>query len=111
MSTDLWQSVEIKTHPIRDGRWVRVIAHIRDNATGEVRKYNTDEILMNDEVRPSDFNWSQNNYSCNCNRALFFGYAIGLTYDETGDRPCGDGAYSVNLENPVTGEVYYREFE
>lgn len=105
-----WQTVEIKTHPVDGGRWVRCIAHIRKNATGEVRRYGMDQILMEGEEHPSVFNWELNNYSCDCNRELFFGYAAGLKYDDMPERECTHGQFSVNLENPVTGEVYYREF-
>lgn len=106
-----WQTVEIKTHPLKNARWVRCVAHIRKNATGEVRRYETDEILEDGEMRPSVFNWEENNYSCDCNRALFFGYAAGLKYEDMPERECTHGQFSVNMENPVTGKIYYREFE
>lgn len=91
--------------PIPGARWVRVIAHIRKNSTGEVRRHKCSEILHDDESAPSDFNWSENNFSCDCNRELFF--EIGNDFDK---EECSDGRFSVNLENPVTGEIYYREF-
>jgi hypothetical protein len=96
-------------HPILKHTCVKVVAHIRDNATGEVRQYQTWEIYdPEDGEHPGVFNWEENNYSCNCNRALFFARSIGA--DEP-DVDCGDGKYSVNLANAKTGEIYYREFD
>lgn len=106
-----WQTVEIKTHPLKNARWVRCVAHIRKNVTGEVRRYETYEILEDGETRPSVFNWEENNYACDCNRELFFGYAAGLKYEDMPDRECTHGQFSVNIENPVTSEIYYQEFE
>ena len=105
---DNWQTVEIKTHPLKNARWVRCVARIRKNATGEVRRYETDEILEDGETHPSVFNWEENNFSCDCNRELFFERSAG---NEIETEECSDGRFSVNLENPVTGEIYYREFE
>ena len=105
---DNWQTVEIKTHPLKNARWVRCVARIRKNATGEVRRYETDEILEDGETHPSVFKWEENNFSCDCNRELFFERSAG---NEIETEECSDGRFSVNLENPVTGEIYYREFE
>ena len=41
-------------------------------------------------------------------RELFFERSAG---NEIETEECSDGRFSVNLENPVTGEIYYREFE
>lgn len=97
----------MKTHPMEGCTWVRAIAHIRLNATGEVRKYATSEVLQEGDKYPSVFNWEENNYACDCNRALFFARAKG---EDEPDVECGDGLYSVNLYNAKTGEVYYNEF-
>jgi len=102
-----WETIEKKSHPIKGGSWVRAIAHIRKNETGEIRQYETHEILADGEGFPSVFNWEENNYSCDCNRELFFERAAG---NEIETEECSDGRFSVNLENPVTGEIYYREF-
>lgn len=104
---DDWQTVEIATHPLKNARWVRVVAHIRKNSTGEVRTYETSEILEDGETSPSPFNWAENNFSCDCNRERFFERAAGK---EAENPTCGHGRYSVNLENPVTRAAYYREF-
>lgn len=93
----------------KDPRWVCVVAHIRKNETGEVRRYDTEELLEEGDKHPSVFNWEENNFSCDCNRELFFERAARHEIDIDVTK-CSDGRYSVNLENPATGEVYYREF-
>jgi hypothetical protein len=88
---------------------VLCIAEIKNNATGEVRDYPTTERLNNDEEFPSVFSWEENNYSCDCNRSLFFNdNDVSTTYDAIDE--CSDGRFSVNLKNKADGKVYYREF-
>lgn len=74
--------------------------HIRNNETGEVRHYRSDDVLTYayPESREPDqlWIWKEGNYSCDCNRALYFCRAA----DEAEiDVPCDvDGkprAYSV----------------
>lgn len=105
--------IENKEH--RDERkdyiWVKCIAEIRNNETGEVREYETDEILENGSKHPNIFNWEENNYSCDCNRLLFFNRAKGEEKDEDWDVECSDGKFSVNLKNKKDGKVYYREYK
>lgn len=91
-------------------RRVMCIAHIRLNATGEVRRHPTTELIDDGEDSPSVFNYEENNYSCDCNRRLFFEYAVGKKYEDI-EHECSNGLFSVNLENPATKEIYYREFE
>jgi hypothetical protein len=107
---DGWEIAESKGPLLKGARIVRCVAHIRHNETGVVRDYNTNEVLEDGESVPSVFNWKENNFSCDCNRELFFGYAAGKVYDDIPDRDCTEGRFSVNMENPVTGAVYYREF-
>lgn len=112
MSKTAWKVIEKPSHPLHDGRkWVEVIADIRKNETGEVRRYVTAEILCDGDPYPSTFNWAQNNYSCDCNRELFFGYAIGQSFEEIDrDDACSDGRYSVRLINPLDNQAYYAEY-
>ena len=67
-----WIEVDVLTHRSNDSIWVKCIAEIRHNTTGEVVEYETDEILINGEEYPMIFNWEENNFSCDCNRLLFF---------------------------------------
>jgi hypothetical protein len=89
---------------------VAIVAHIRKNETREIRLY-SDYILFEDgEDEPSVFNWEENNYSCDCNRYLFFQRANNEDeIDE--DSICGDDKYSVNLYNPKNDKCIYKEFE
>lgn len=115
MSLDNWEI--IKRMPERYGEecyQVKCQAHIKLVETGEVRVYDTEEYIYegsDNEWSASVFNWEENNYSCDCNREIFFNRAHGreLT-DEEWDMPCTDGRYEVNLVNCKNGEVYYREF-
>ena len=89
--------------------YAKVIAHIKNTITGEIREYPTG-IMLNDDNTPYTFYWEEGNASCDCNRELFFGYAIGLKYNEI-SHECGEEKFRVNLENPVTGDIFYKEFE
>lgn len=107
-----WQKSD-KYLPFKDGEWVKIIAHIRNNKTGEIRDYLTETVFFKDDDQyPHIFIWEDGNYGCDCNRSLFFEYAADetLTYDDIPDRECGHGDFSINLENPLTNEIYYREF-
>lgn len=110
--TDVWLVVpdsEIApVHRMNGREWVRVVAHIRSNATKEVRRYKTTELLENGEESIRTYGWEEGNFSCDCNREDFFRRAGN---EEEGDAECGDERYAVNLENPATGEIFYREFE
>jgi len=104
-----WIEVEIKTHPIENGKWVKAIARIRNNETGDIRDYESREIMKDGDKHPLTFNWAENNFSCDCNRRGFFRQA-GFDYELEENNVCGEGAYSVQLVNPVDGKVYYDEF-
>lgn len=80
----------------------KIVAHIRKNETGEVRKYITDGYYFDHEDEISTFIWEDGSYSCDCNRSIFFG-------DEKTEE-CSDGKYSVNIEILDSGEVIYTEF-
>ncbi len=103
-----WTEVDVPTHPLTNAKWVDVAAEIRNNATGVVRDYRTIAILYDAEDAPSDFPWRDGNNGCDCNRALFFAQSDG---DPDPDRPCGEGRYSVRVRNPLTGRVFYDEFQ
>lgn len=72
---------------------------IRDNATGEVRTMPWED----DWVDVDDYLWSEGNYACDCNRALFFARAVG---EDDPSRSCGDGAYSVRIVSSDGRELY-----
>lgn len=81
--------------------WVEIpaILHIRRNADGVVR------------TMPETFNnyylWSDGNYSCDCNRALFFARAVDEA--EPDEPPCGETAYCVQLTAADDGRLLYED--
>ena len=56
-----WIEVKTETHQIKNCIWVECIAEIRKNDTGEIREYETHEILEIGDEHPSVFNWEENN--------------------------------------------------
>lgn len=71
---------------------LKVNVDIRRNADGVVRRFV-------DKNYYGDFNWSEGNYSCDCNRHLFFERAGGVEPYEDPDYlgDCTDGKYSVRI--------------
>ena len=57
----------------------------------------------------STYIWEEGNYSCDCNRAIFFNRAQGQETD-IDERQCGDGGYIVRITEAESGEVLYDEF-
>jgi hypothetical protein len=90
---------------------VKIIHRIRENATGIIRE--TESTLgfgvEGYEGRPFDYCWTEGNFSCDCNRYLFFRRAAGE--DDGEDFPCSDDRFAVQLVNPKDGKVFYDEFD
>lgn len=103
-----WVVVELDTHKLDNAVWVKCIAEIRNNLTGEIRECETDEILGLTEDSPYTFIWEDGNYACDCNRRIFF--------EENGEQgnteeiSCSNGKYYVNLKNKKDLKYYYKEF-
>lgn len=72
---------------------------IRRNSDGVVRKYQ-DEYEWH-----GDYIWADGNYSCDCNRYLFFQR---VAKEPEGDCECGDGAYSVRITDK-DGKLLYQD--
>jgi len=72
-------------------------------ATGESVQYTDQEDILDDDGL--NFQWGEGNYSCDCNRSLFFHRAKGI--EEPEDRPCGDSAYSAQIT--ADGVVIYED--
>lgn len=89
------------------GLWVLVIAEIRHNESGVIREYQDSMCIDKGEYTPNCFMWEEGNYSCDCNRKLFFARAAGESEDW--DSECSDGQYSVRIRNKKSGEVFYDE--
>jgi len=97
----IWKHIRVEDDPT----CVAIVAHIRKNETGEVRLYESSARISDEDGLPHAYIWMEGNYSRDCNRAIFFGDS-----PVSEDMECSDGKYSVNLENPVDGQVFYREF-
>lgn len=74
--------------------------------SGEVR-VRCDTLMENGSGDYSLYMWREGNYSCDCNRALFFARS-GMGNAEDG--ACGDERYRVNVSDAATGELLYQEF-
>lgn len=89
---------------------VDVLVHIRKNDTGEIRIYR-DWLYLDEDGLPDVFIWEDGNYSCDCNRHLFFSrahaYNENIKWEPEPD--CGNTEYSVNI---ILGDkCIYSEFE
>lgn len=89
--------------------WVEVEVHIIRNSDGVERTYrDMDELLRDDGETWSDYMWRDGNWSCDCNRYLFFQRAAGEEEIDD-DGPCGHDAYTVWIVNPADGSIIYDE--
>jgi len=66
---------------------------ITDTMTGETRTYLDDLATAEDDYH--EYLWSEGNYCCDCNRAIFFDVAGGGDGDP--DRGCGGERYDIKL--------------
>jgi hypothetical protein len=64
---------------------------IRFNPTGVVHIYE-DESDWDDA---NEWMWTEGNCGCDCNRAIFFKFAVGEDDGGNDQTPCGDELYSV----------------
>lgn len=82
-----------------------ITIEIQNTVTGEV-------IVETDEYEyPNTYQavwqWTEGNYGCDCNRALFFARARGL---DDPNHSCGDGiAYRIRIRDPM-GVLLHDEF-
>jgi hypothetical protein len=85
-------------------KYAIVDVHIRNNETNEVRTTQNYELIWdNERNQPHFWNFSDGNYSCDCNRHIMF-------EGEFLEHDCSEGKYSVNIVNLVTGKLVYQEF-
>lgn len=82
-----------------------IMVEVRRNSDGVVHRYNSGLTWH------GPFIWEEGNFCCNCNRHLFFLWAVGEDEPEDDDGfPCGDSAYSVRITD-MTGTELYSDFE
>ena len=102
-----WQFVE-NPPPHDKDLWVNITAQIKNNETGEIRQYAVIGIWDKEINGPNTYIWEEGNWSCDCNRCDFWHQSGGE--EEWEESECGFEKFSVNLSNPETGEIFYREF-
>lgn len=66
---------------------------IEDTTTGEVRRYADPYDWPTEDAFV--YQYVEGNYSCDCNRSLFFARAIGALEPELDDTHCGFGRYRI----------------
>lgn len=107
-----WRTAQMpKPWPGFDGREVDITVRIRKVDTSETREWAWTALIAHGEDEPSVYYWLYGNFSCDCNRAIFFDDAgpVGRSTPLM-DYDCGEGGYLVELVNPVDGGVFYSEF-
>ena len=65
--------------------------HITDTQTGETRVWHENA----DWDGLCEFDWFDNNRSCDCNRGTFFEYAAGHSWQSAPSYECGDSRFRV----------------
>lgn len=104
---------------------MKIDVHITRVETGETRVYHDDfewtgyspeQFPWMDDHSPdvgAKFQWAEGNYSCDCNRVLFFERVINPQYDtaedDPNDVPCGEGLFRVKIVEHGTDRIIYEE--
>lgn len=83
-----------------------MVITITDMQTGQTVQYNEPDHDLGEQQDWPPFIWTEGNYSCDCNREIFFHRAQGLEIDVMTPR-CGDGRYRVKIEQ--AGQETYDE--
>ncbi len=81
---------------------ISAVAYIKKVSSGEIRQYQT--MIGKPDGYFDLYTWREGNYSCDCNRQIFF-----KDGEIPEDLQCSDGRYLVNLK--VDGKIIYQEFE
>src|SRR5690349_4077922 len=89
-----------------DQKSVKATLEIRRNSDGQVRASKEPWDYY------GDFIWSEGNFSCDCNRYLFWCRAGDDSEDEDDEDAgrCGDERFSVRLKDEA-GNVLYEDFD
>lgn len=74
---------------------------IKRNSDGLIREYN-DEYPWSETM---EYLWSEGNFGCDCNRALFFARAVG---EDDPDCECGDTEFSIEVFDD-DGKLLYKD--
>ncbi len=79
---------------------------LRNNETGETRVFH---LYESSEYKDTIvFSWTENNFSCDCNRGLLWDDYPDEDDDEEDQYPCGDTKFTLlKLYLPETGETLF----
>ena len=79
---------------------IKIRVFLTDTRTGETRTYDDDDF--------SEYMWSEGNWSCDCNRWLFF-----TNWETDEDLPCSEYGKNLIVVNKIidlnTNEILYSE--
>jgi len=86
---------------------MKIDVYIKNNETGEVRVYHDDFNWQDYEggtaLSRILYQYGEGNYSCDCNRELFFARSVG---EEGDDVSCSETRFTITkITNRATGEV------
>ncbi len=81
---------------------------IKDTPSGEVRMLELNSFEWDHADPNADRLWSEGNYACDCNRAIFFAKAKG---EPAPGCPCGYERFLIRVTDKATGAVLYDECE
>jgi hypothetical protein len=86
------------------------VIEILDTATNETAAFeDCTSIWLDSDGYTNDFMWSEGNYSCDCNRQLFFTDALGKPRSDLDKLVCGVTRYLVKATRLDTGETVFDE--
>lgn len=90
--------------------WKKLRVDIQEIATGREVSFEETGIFDPNE-HAVVYLWEEGNYSCDCNRRLFFYRAIGDAEKERDawDKPCSQDQYRARVCSAKTGRVIYEE--
>jgi len=99
---DLGDSWDVDSSSTEEYPTIQVTVNILDTLNNN-RTSIRDHILFDlEHNQPDTYLWEEGNFECDCNR--------GLKMYNCDDFECGSGRFRVNLINPKTNSIFYKEF-
>lgn len=83
---------------------MKVTIKIKHIPTGEIRDYHDEFIDIHEPITDPVFMWEYGNYSCDCNRNIFF-----HNFKDDEDIDCSDEIYKVNIFD-LSNKCLYKEY-
>jgi hypothetical protein len=89
-------------------KYLRVQISITRVSDGKNATYWDDEGLYQNGEYDGTFIWEDGNFSCDCNRSIFFHKALGEP--EAVEAECGESKFRVDFIKDETGKIWYRDY-